>query len=231
MEDKIIAIIPARSGSKGLKDKNIKLLNNKPLIAYTIEEAIKSKIFKNVVVTTDSLKYAEISKSYGAEVPFIRSEELSCDTASSIDVILDVLDKMEKLGKKYDYFILLQPTSPLRTKEDIVKAYNLLKEKEANAIISVCEAEHSPLIYNTLDETLCMDVFLEKAKNKRRQDLPTYYRINGAIYIVNVNYFKEYKDFYKMKSYAYIMNKFNSVDIDDEIDFKLAELLLKEKND
>lgn len=227
--DRILAIITARSGSKGLKHKNIKKINGKPLIAYTIEAAKNSGIFMDIIVSTDSEKYADISKEYGASVPFLRSKELSSDTATSIDVILSVIEKMEELGSIYDYFMLLQPTSPLRTSNNIVEAYDLLKQKNANTVVGVCETEHSPLISNTLDPSLLLDKFLDKAKNMRRQDMPVYYRINGAIYICKVEYFKKYKDFYKEKSYAYIMNKRESVDIDDEIDFKLAEAIMKEK--
>lgn len=226
--DKILAIIPARSGSKGLKNKNIKLLNGKHLIGYTIEAAIKSNIFTDIIVSTDSEEYAEISKVYGAKVPFLRSKELSSDTASSIDVIIDAINKMENLGKKYDYFMLLQPTSPLRTEKNIKESFELLKKKKANSIISVCEVDHSPLISNVLPENLSLVNFLEKAKNIRRQDMPKYYRINGAIYLCKVDWFLKYKDMYKEKSYAYIMDKKYSIDIDDEIDFKLAEILINE---
>ncbi|WP_018249169.1 pseudaminic acid cytidylyltransferase [Orenia marismortui] len=227
--NRIIAIIPARSGSKGLKDKNIKELNKKPMIAYTIEAAKKSGIFKDIIVSTDSREYAEIAIKYGADAPFLRSKELSNDAASSIDVIIDVLSEMKKLGKEYNYFMLLQPTSPLRTSQNIKEAYELLVEKEANAVVSVCETEHSPLLANTLDENLSLDNFLDEAKNMRRQDLTFFYRVNGAIYISKVRYFLKFKDFYKEKSFAYIMDKRESIDIDNYIDFKLAEVLLKEK--
>lgn len=227
MNDSILSIIPARSGSKGLKDKNIKELNGKPMIAYTIEAALKSGIFKDVIVSTDSTKYAEISKKYGAQVPFIRPKELANDYASSNDVVLHVLEEMEKLGKKYDYFMLLQPTSPLRTAKHIIEAYELLQEKDANSVVSVCEVDHSPLLMNTLDDSLSLDKFIDKKNIKRRQDLPKYFRINGAIYLAKVEHFVKYKNFYKEKSFAYIMDKKESIDIDNEIDFQLAQILMK----
>ena len=121
---KNIAIIPARSGSKGLPDKNIKELNRRPLIAYSIEAALNSGCFDTVMVSTDSEKYAEISRYYGAEVPFLRSEQTSSDSASSWDTVLEVLDRYESLGKTFDTFCLLQPTSPMRTADDIKSAYN-----------------------------------------------------------------------------------------------------------
>lgn len=228
MNDKILAIIPARSGSKGLKDKNIKELNGKPMIAYTIEAALNSSIFNDVIVSTDSKKYAKIAEKYGAQVPFLRPKELANDYASSNDVILHTLEEMKKLNKTYDYFMLLQPTSPLRNEKNILEAYELLLEKKANAIVSVCETDHNPLLTNTIDDSLSMVNFIDNVNNKRRQDLPKYYRINGAIYLAKVNYYTENQNFYKNKAYAYMMTKKESIDIDDIIDFKLAEVLLKD---
>jgi len=224
---RFLAIIPARSGSKGLKDKNIKELNGKPMIAYTIEAAKKSKIFDSIVISTDSQKYADISIEYGAEVPFLRPASLASDTSSSIDVIMHTIFELRKIGLKYDYFMLLQPTSPLRTEIHILEAIKLLFEKEANSIVSVCEVEHSPLLMNTLDESLSMEKFILQDANKRRQQLPKYYRLNGVIYLSDVKYFVEYKDFYKERSFAYIMDKERSIDIDDQLDFEVAKELIK----
>ncbi|NPV42754.1 MAG: acylneuraminate cytidylyltransferase family protein [Firmicutes bacterium] len=225
---KFLAIIPARSGSKGIKDKNIKELNGKPMIAYTIEAAIKSYIFDDIVVSTDSEKYAQISREYGARVPFLRPDNLATDDASSKDVIEHVLKRLLKEGKKFDYFVLLQPTSPLRNKNDIIEAVDLLFLKNANAVISVCETDHSPLWTNTLCENLQIDNFIKKeVRNSRRQDLPKYYRLNGAIYIAQTDYFLKYKDWFKEKSYAYIMPKERSIDVDNILDFRLAEIILQ----
>jgi CMP-N,N'-diacetyllegionaminic acid synthase len=148
---KIIAIIPARSGSKGLKDKNIKELKGKPLIAYTIEAAKKSEIFDRIIVSTDSEKYAEISKKYEAEVPFLRSNENSGDKAGSWEVVKEVLSKLDE---KYDIVILLQPTSPLRTSQNIKEAIDLFFEKNADTLFSVCETSHPAFWCNTLNENL-----------------------------------------------------------------------------
>lgn len=223
--NKIIAIIPARSGSKGLVDKNIKLLNNKPMIAYTIEAAIKSDVFDSVVVSTDSSQYACIAEKYGAEVPFIRPAYLSDDISSSKDVILHTLEKMEELGFEFDYFMMLQPTSPLRDEEDIRNAMELLLSKNANSIVSVCEEKHPPLWSNTLNENQSLDSFL-RTDAIRRQDIDPFYRINGAIYLASVEYYKKYNDFYFDASYAYIMDEKKSIDIDGEIDFQFAELII-----
>lgn len=223
---KNLAIIPARIGSKGLKEKNIKTLNGKPLIAYTIEAAIKSKIFDEVIVSTESEKIAEISKKYGAKLPFIRPLELATDEAKSSDVIIHAL----KFYPDFTNFCLLQPTSPLRSYNDIINAYNLFLDKRANSVVSVCETDHSPLWTNTIDDNLNMDNFLSKeTKSKRRQDLPNYYRLNGSIYFSKIDYYLQYNNWYEKKCFAYIMPKKRSIDIDDIIDFKLVELLLKEE--
>lgn len=222
---KIIAIIPARSGSKGLKDKNIKLFKGKPLIAHTIEAALQSEIFHNVIVSTDSQTYADISKRYGANVPFLRSKELSGDKASSSDVIINVLRTLEESGESFDYFILLQPTSPLRDSKDIRAAVDLLFSKNATSVVSVCEVDHSPLLSNVLKEDLKLKDFIKNTNNTRRQDMEKYFRINGAIYISKTEHYIENKDFYGEDSFAYIMDKEKSIDIDDIVDFSIAEVM------
>jgi len=218
-----LAIIPARSGSKGLKDKNIKMLNGKPMIAYSIEAAKQSAVFDDIVVSTDSQIYADIAECYGASVPFLRPSYLSTDEALTKDVIIYTLNEIEK---EYDYFMILQPTSPLRKSEDIINAIQLLFNKNAISVVSVCEAEHSPLYMNILDNSLSLKGFLPKDVKTRRQDLPKYYRLNGAIYLCQVEHYLKFGDFYNDKSYAYIMDKMSSIDIDDELDFVIAESLL-----
>lgn len=225
----ILAIIPARSGSKGLKDKNIRKLNGRPMIAYTIEAAQKSGVFKDILVSTDSEEYAEIARKYGAYVPFLRSEKSSSDKASTNEVIEEVLMQLEGMGKIYDEIMILQPTSPLRDENDIKEAAELFRNKNANCVVSMCECEHSPLLSRKLNDENNLDGFLSDLKILRRQDMGAYYRLNGAIYMLNVNYFLKYKDFYKKDSYAYIMDKFKSVDIDDIFDFKFAEFIIKNK--
>lgn len=222
-----IAIIPARSGSKGLKDKNIKLLCGKPLIAYTIEAALESNLFDEVFVSTDSKEYARIACECGASVPFLRSEELASDTASSWDVVYETLKKYEEIGQHFDSFAILQPTSPLRTSDDIIAGYRLMSEKNANAVIGACEVDHSPLWCGTLQNDLSLVGFFKSEKaNLPRQMLEQYFRINGALYIVNTSYFLRGKDIYRNLSFAYIMGKHKSIDIDDDFDFKFAEFLL-----
>ena len=224
---KNLAIIPARSGSKGVKDKNIRDLAGKPLMAHTINAAIKSGQFDEVMVSTDSERYAEIAREYGAKVPFLRSELTATDTASSWDMVEEVLLKYEELGKSFDTFCLLQPTSPLRNAEDIRAAYALYKEKASFAVVSVCEAEHSPLWCGHLPENQEFTDFIDAENMRQRQAGGKFYRLNGAIYIVDIKKFRKDRFLYQRGSFAYIMSQDRSVDIDLEIDFKLAELNLE----
>ncbi len=227
---KNLAIIPARSGSKGVPDKNIRELNDKPLLAYSIESAINSEIFSEVMVSTDSEKYADIAKKYGASVPFLRSDENSNDTADSWSVVKEVVREYEKVGEKYDTICLLQPTSPFRNASDIVESYKLYEEKASVAVISVCEMEHTPLWSNTLPEDNSLNGFIKRKSGGRRQDSDKYYRLNGAIYIVSTAELFRDTYFYREGSYAYVMPNERSIDIDTEMDFMYADFLMKNYN-
>lgn len=221
-----LGVITARCGSKGVKDKNIRQLNGKPLIAYTIENAFKSKYIDEVMVSTDSDYYAAIAKDFGANVPFLRSNQNSVDTAASMNVLLEVLDEYEKRGKQFGNIILLQPTSPLRTCKDINNAFELYYKKKADSVVSVCECEHNPKLSNTLPVDLNLSRFVDSEFIRRRQDLEKFYRLNGAIYISKVDVLKEKKSFYGKHSYAYIMEQRESIDIDSELDFEYVEFLV-----
>jgi len=220
-----LAIIPARSGSKGLKNKNIKDLLGKPLIQYSIDAAIQSGVFDEIMVSTDSDKYAEIARKCGASVPFIRNDETSSDVASSWDVVREVVDSYKRSGKEFDTVCLLQPTSPLRTASDIKAAYELFDLKHAKSVVSVCEVDHSPKWCNVLDESLSLNGFIKQDDAKARQLVGKYYRLNGAIYIVRLKNFLEANVLYCDGSYAYKMKRENSVDIDTELDFVIAKAL------
>ena len=225
---KNIAIIPARSGSKGLKDKNIRNLNGRPLLAWTIDAAVRSGEFDEIMVSTDSEAYAEIARQCGADVPFLRSPATATDTASSWDTVAEVLENCRERGSTFDTFCLLQPTSPLRNAEDIRNAYALFRDKAEFAVVSVCEAEHSPLWCGHLPENGEFTGFIREEDVKQRQAGGTFYRLNGAIYIVDTRKFEADRFLYKAGSFAYIMPQERSVDIDTETDFRLAELLMKE---
>lgn len=224
---KNLAIIPARSGSKGLKDKNIKILDGKPLIAYTIFAAIESGLFDEIMVSTDSLEYSKIALDWGAKVPFLRNEELANDDTSSWDVVKSVLAEYKLIGKEFETIALLQPTSPLRDSKDIINGYNLFNEKNANAVISVCEADHSPLWMNILPNDFSMKGFIKpEIAHLNRQSIPKYYLINGAIYILKTDFLMGNFDLYSNNSYALVMDKLKSIDIDDNIDFIYAKSIL-----
>ncbi len=221
---KIIGIIPARSGSKGVKDKNIKTLAGKPLISYTIECAKATGIFDDIVVSTDSSKYADIAMQYGASVPFFRSQETASDSANSISVLEEVLNNLQET---YDIVVMLQPTSPLRQPFHIKEAVDLFLEKNADSVVSVSKFPHSIAWVNSLDESLSMNGFIKKEYlNKRRQDLPQMYMLNGAVYVFKASMINKDFNMFDDKSFAYIMDKEYSIDIDDEYDFKLAEALV-----
>lgn len=227
-----LAIIPARSGSKGLIDKNIKELNGKPLLAYTIEAAREAGIFAEIMVSTDSEIYARISEKYGAKVPFLRSEALSSDDTSSWEVVKEVIKIYRQMKKEYSMVALLQPTSPLRNAENIKGAYKLYKEKSANTVVSVCEVDHPIQWCFELGADNNMDSFAKSCyRNTRRQDIPLSYRENGAIYMVNTKLFDSEKiDIYEDKCFGYVMKNEDSIDIDDEIDFNLANIYIKNKS-
>ena len=217
-----LAIIPARGGSKRLPCKNILGLNGKPLIAYSIESGLNSKYIDKVVVSSDDDEILTISKRYGA-VTINRPNELASDTATTFDAIKHAVDNYEK----YDYIVLLQPTSPLRDGDHIDKAIELLESKNADAVVSVCKMDHSPLWSNTINDSLSMTGFLKgEVLNKRSQDLKEYYSLNGAIYICDTKKLLKEKSFFLKESiFAYKMNRKSSIDIDEELDFKMAESL------
>lgn len=224
-----IAIIPIRSGSKGLPDKNILPLNGKPLVAYTIEAAIKSGQFDRVFVSTDSEQYAAISRQFGADASFLRSAENSTDTAGSWDVVREVIGHFERQQIFYDEIMLLQATSPLRTEADILGSIALMREKKARSVQSVVEMDHSPLWANTLPEDGSMDHFAnDEYDDLPRQLLPKYYRLNGAIYLLRREELDKPRMF-REGCYAYIMPPERSVDIDTELDLRICELYLKQR--
>ena len=226
-EKTFLAIIPARGGSKRLPRKNVLPLGDKPLIAWSIEAAKESKYIDEIVVSSDDNTILDIADQYNIK-KIKRSAELSNDNATTIDVITNTIKTCKR---NFDYIILLQPTSPLRNAKHIDDAIELLKEKNADAIISVCETEHSPLWSNTLQNDYDMSQFLNKnLLNKRSQELQTYYRLNGAIYIANTEKLLKQNSFFLDKNiYAYIMPQKESIDIDTKLDFDFATFLLQEK--
>ena len=221
-----VAIIPARGGSKGLVGKNIRLLQNKPLIAWSIEAAKKSKYVTRVIVSTDCKEIAKVAVEHGAEVPFLRPAELSDDTTSSSDVLCYLIDK---LHLENESVIFLQPTSPLRNQGHIDEAFEKFKALESDSLVSISKLDKSPYWSFWLEDDRLKGVCTDKNLNARRQDLPDAFALNGAIYIIKASWFKKNKSFMSGKSNYYVMDKASSIDIDDLIDFKLAEIVLELK--
>lgn len=219
-----IAIIPARSGSKGLKDKNIIELCGKPLMAYSIEAALKSRLFHRVIVSTDSESYAAIARQYGAEV-MMRGEELSNDSAATYVVVEDVI---HRLGSQIDFFVLLQPTSPLRNEQHIADAVDFFEKNmsQFDFLVSVKEAEHGAVLVKPIEDDLSLKHFDADFANYRRQKYKEY-SPNGAIFIAKPKEYMEKKHFFGERSLAYIMEKRISVDIDDKIDLMTAKNIME----
>lgn len=225
----MIAIIPARGGSKGLPGKNIKELNGKPLISYTVEAALKSRYIDKVIVSTDSEEIADIAKRSGAEVPFIRPDELSSDTANAIDVYLHAAEFLrENFNDCVEKFMVLLPTAPLRMTEHIDEAVEKFNISKADTLISVKEAETPITWYMNKDDNDRIrnagfgvgDAVTNRQVNRR------YYIPNGAIYILDYELLKSRRTYYSDNTVAYVMTAENSVDIDTLTEFRFAEFLL-----
>jgi CMP-N-acetylneuraminic acid synthetase len=222
-----LAIIPARAGSKRLKNKNLKKLGGSSLIERTVSTALQANLFDRVIVSTDSEEIADLATRSGAEVPYLRPTALAEDDSSPVDVGIELINSLS--AQSYTTLTWLQPTSPFRTSADIVAAHEIYRERGANCVISVCECEHSPLWATQLPDTDNLHAFIDaEALRKRSQDLPPYFRMNGAIYIVNVPAFLQQQSFYIQgkSSFAYKMPQQRSIDIDTLWDFELAEFIL-----
>lgn len=221
---KRIAIIPARSGSKGLKDKNIIDLCGKPLIAYSIEAALETGLFDHVIVSTDSEHYAEIAQHYGAEV-MMRGEALSNDKATTFMVLEDILKN--RLQESIDYFVLLQPTSPLRTSKHITEAIEKFESKieHFDFLVSMKEAEHAKVLVNPIDYDESLKYFDTDFSNYRRQGYKDY-SPNGAIFIAKPDSYLKQKHFFGAKALSYIMSAEDSVDIDGALDLVVAKEII-----
>ena len=226
---KVLAMIPARGGSNGIKNKNIYPLCGKPLIAYSIESAKSSKYIDDVVVSTDSKAIAEVAKKYGASVPFLRPAELATDTSKSIDAIIHAIKWFKDHGEMFDILILLQPTSPLRTVEEIDGALEKFIDKAEKPLVSISEVDDNPIFMRTIREDGSMEKLLDLPSTIRRQDMKTYYRVNGSIYINKIIELNENSSL-NDNIIPYIVKTENAVDIDESKDIFLAEWYLKQKS-
>ena len=227
---RIIAVIPARGGSKGVPKKNIKGIHGKPLIAWTIEAAQSSKYLDEVIVSTDSFEIKEVAEKHGARVPFLRPSQLAEDTTSSMDVLIHAINFLKnEEHKEFDVLIMLEPTSPLRETKDIDASLEaLINHKTARSIAGVSNVEGAnPDFVVTLEDGLM------RSKNnfvvKRRQDIDDYYFYEGTIYASYVSDLYEKRNFYHELALAYIVPKWKSFEIDDLIDFTIIEHLLEQR--
>lgn len=227
IEDRL-GVILARSGSKGLPDKNIICLNGKPLMSFSILAAIKSGVFSRIMVSTDSDRYAKIAREYGAEVPFFRSKDSSSDGADKWDAVRDVLKKYAEMNTFFQSVCVLQPTSPLRNEHDIKEAYTIFDDKRADAVVSVCECDHPPVWSGRIGNDGNMDNFNKPEMFLPRQELGLFYRLNGAIFIAKTDVIYERRSIYEKDCFAYVMDRERSIDIDSLFDLKVAKILMEE---
>lgn len=229
----VLCTICARGGSKGVKNKNIKELGGKPLIAYTIEQAKASKLFEHIVISTDSDAIADVAKAYGAEVFFKRSDEMASDTAGKLDVIKDAFIRSEAhYQKQYDYLVDLDATAPLRSVEDIKNSFAQFINNDNDNLITAMPSRKSPyfnLVEMENDGKVTLSKKLEGAI-LRRQDVPKSYDMNASIYIWKRECILKEKTLFLDKTGLYVMPEERSIDIDTELDFKFVEFLMKEKN-
>ncbi|WP_417845219.1 cytidylyltransferase domain-containing protein [Thalassospira povalilytica] len=218
---KVMAVVTARGGSKGLPNKNVLDFCGKPLIAWSIEAAKKSKLVDRVVVSTEDENIAEIAREYGADVPFMRPDELATDEAVTLDVLKHLVSKIQD----YDLIVLLQPTSPLRTVQDIDTAIELCASNAMTSTVSVCEADKSPYwMYYLSEEGQMKNVLTQdQTSSTRRQDLPQAFALNGAVYVISKNALLAGEALVSKDTLAFPMPKSRSVDIDSEEDFVVAE--------
>ena len=228
MNKRILAIIPARAGSKGIKNKNIRTINRKPLIYWTIREAKKVSAITKLIVSTDSKKIANIAVRYGAIVPFIRPKKYAMDNTLGIKTVLHALRTLDH--KDYDYVLLLQPTSPLRTAKDIIGIINFVIKKNLKSAVSVSVVkDHPELIYKLSNSNKLTKSFKSYNSVKIRQKYKKLYRVNGALYMAQKEWLIQHKDFLSKETYGYVMPYENSIDVDEIQDLKLAELILQNR--
>ncbi len=229
---RVLAIVPARGGSKGLPGKNIRPLAGKPLIGWTLESAKKSKYLDEIFVSTDSQKIADVAETFGVKVPELRPEELASDTATSASVVLYTIDYFRKRGKDFDYILLLEPTSPMRKEDDIDNAISLACEHPDKAgVVSLGEVhmEHPSIVKKITDKSI-IEPYVEAQKVTRRQQLDKAYFPYGVVYLVRTDYFEKNQLFYGKDSLPYIIERWQCYEIDDIYDFTAIEAILKYKH-
>ncbi len=227
--DKIIAVITARGGSRGVPGKNIKDLGGKPLIAYSIEVAKKSNLISHLIVSTDDEEIANIAKGYGADIPFMRPTELSSDTAGHVEVMQHAVGFMEeKLAITFDHIVILQPTSPFRLVEDIDETLRILMESDADSGVSMMELEGDhPVKIKKMDGNRVLPYCVSESEGVRRQDLPKAYKRSSAVYAVKRDILMNQGMIFGDDVVGHVVPGERSIDIDTEYDWLRAEYMLK----
>ncbi len=222
---KVLACVPARAGSKGLPGKNMRLLCGRPLVQWTIDTAIACEEIETVVVSTDDHQVAAVAAAAGAEVPFIRPEHLSSDTASSVDVIIHTLDFLESRGRFFDVVLLLEPTSPLREIIDIKTAIARMIDTGSSAIVSVCRAETThPAFMFRITEQDRLEPFMKVAPTGlQRQEIEPMFYLDGSLYASTVEALRRRRTFYHEDTLAYQVSKWKALEVDDIDDFEMIE--------
>ena len=227
-DKKVLGLIPARGASKRLPRKNLRQINGKPLIYWSIVEAQESEYIDSVVVSTEDIEIKQYSYKQGVDCVIDRPPSLAQNESRSIDVVLHAVDVLAKQGKKYEYVMLLQPTSPLRTSKHIDNALELMWAKNATVVVSVCETEHPASWMGYLSKDQMMDEFLDNFTiDQSKADHRVSYQINGAIYLLETStLIKEKTPFPTPGAFAYIMKRDDSIDVDTELDLSFAEYLM-----
>lgn len=228
-DQKVLCIVTARGGSKGLPGKNLRPLLGKPLIAWSIQAGLRAPSTDALIVSTDDETIARAAHAAGARVPFMRPAELAGDSASSIDVVLHAIDWLTEAGEHYDIVVLLEPTSPLRESNDIEAALELLSESGAGAVVSVCRAEsvHPAFMYRCGDGGRLQPFLERQPTGLRRQEIEPLYFLEGTVYASRIDVLQKVRSFYHHDTVAYEVPKWKSLEVDDLDDFLMIEALLK----
>jgi len=224
---KVLAVIPARGGSKGIPNKNVVSLMGKPLINWTIEAASSCRYIDHLILSSDDERICSIAKSAGCNVPFLRASELATDDATTIDVVLDAIDRTPG----FDLVVVLQPTSPLREASDIDNCLELLIAQGAATAVSVAEARDHPFLVYSMEADSRLDAFLKLGPtvSLRRQDLPPAYSLNGAIYIAEIEWLRATRSFVSPETVGYLMSRETSIDIDEPSDLERVRIYLSDR--
>ncbi|GET45279.1 acylneuraminate cytidylyltransferase family protein [Capnocytophaga felis] len=228
---RILAIIPARGGSKGLPGKNIKPLCGKPLIGWSIEQAQASKYVDEIFVSTDSREIADVAESFGVLIPFLRPKELASDTSPSSEFIIHTIEYYQKKNNNFDYILLVEPTSPLRDTQDIDKCIEmLLNHSYAKSIVGISKIEacHPAFLVKISEEGL-LKSYVNQMKTLRRQDIDDLYFFEGSLYLSSIEYYMQEKTFYHELTLPYLMPKYKSFEVDDLLDFQIIERIMELK--